>query len=281
MREYYYEPISGQTTWVLPTSTSPVKTGVVATKRNPASPMSITDFFAASPTYNNKVKDENINTKADGSYNKSGNQKRFIATTICAILLLNTLGLAVLVRVMHSYHEFNSHVPIPDSKYVPSADKFHLEMIDVDSSEVSNESTTAAPEGNEVEVIGSHQTEIEDEASIKESYVEKEAPVFDVSSSDNITSKILTTDKIISIINPLIPMLVGYGAARISIAVIARMTLMFSSPAAAIVVQVGPLAIIKKIFGRILGRQIPAVVVKPNLLQRIGNFFAKLLNTIK
>ena len=91
----------------------------------------------------------------------------------------------------------------------------------------------------------------------------------------------MTTDKIISIINPLIPMLVGYGAARISIAVIARMTLMFSSPAAAIVVQVGPLAIIKKIFGRILGRQIPAVVVKPNLLQRIGNFFAKLLNTIK
>eukprot|EP00986_Skeletonema_menzelii_P011112 scaffold5641_cov220-Skeletonema_menzelii.AAC.2 len=119
-------------------------------------------------------------------------------------------------------------------------------------------------------------------SSDNEDYVEEEAIVSDSSSSsDDTISKRLTRDKIFAVITPVVPIMIGYGVARITFALVARVALMLSTPAAPVVVAQtsGPISIIKAFFERLLGGPRPAAIVvkDPTLLEKIANLFAKLL----
>lgn len=283
-REYYFEPMSNKTTWTLPTSSTPVKTGG-APAGIPASPVSIASRFSAASPTSVKFKDEN-NQMSSG---KRGFGKRGIALTIGTILVLNTLCLGILVKVMYS-SSIAELEPISDFKIVPSADTVQLEPVDVGSSEAAEETELPSNDApvaveKEVKVIESIQSEtseedcVDEDLSAKEVHSEKEAST-DNSSSDNTISKRLTRDKIVTIITPIIPIIVGYGAARIAIALLTRVALLLFPPAAPIVIvqAAGPLAIIKTFFERFLGRPSPTTIaIKPTLLEKIVNVVAKLL----
>ncbi len=115
-----------------------------------------------------------------------------------------------------------------------------------------------------------------------EDYIAEGAVVSDgSSSSDDNISKRLTRKKLLSIITPVVPIIVGVGAARIAVALIARVALILSPPAAPVVVAeaVGPMSIIKAFFERFLGGPNPAAIVvkDPTLLEKIANMFANLM----
>mmetsp|Transcript_11189 Transcript_11189/g.16827 ORF Transcript_11189/g.16827 Transcript_11189/m.16827 type:complete len:342 (+) Transcript_11189:65-1090(+) len=177
-----------------------------------------------------------------------------------------------------------------------------------DDAQTENINTEAPPVAaeEEVKVIESNQSEKEEEdvmeeavpvkdddaetesivsdssSSDNEEHVETEAIISDSSSSSDYTiSKRLTRDKIFSVITPVIPIIIGYGAARIAFALVARVALILSPPAAPIVVAqaTGPMSIIKAFVERFLGGPSPAAVVvkDPTLLEKIANMVAKLL----
>jgi len=101
------------------------------------------------------------------------------------------------------------------------------------------------------------------------------------SSSNGTISKRLTRKKLFSIISPVIPIIIGYGAARIAVVLIARVALTLSPPAAPVVVAQagGPISIIKAFLERFLGGPNPAAIVvkDPTQLEKIANVFAKLM----
>jgi hypothetical protein len=150
----------------------------------------------------------------------------------------------------------------------------------------------------EIEALPDHLIEEEEcvdkEALAKDDYVEKEASVVnddyipspgsEISSSENrnvMLKAVLNTNNIKKVITPAIPVLVSFGVARIAVTVVSRLALILFPPAAPVVVQVGPLGVIKKFFGRLmrLGSPAPPLVVPtPNLLHRIGNMLANLMN---
>ena len=345
-REYYFDPISNKTTWTLPTSSSgtPVKMAKGAPPGSiPASPMSITGDMIPPTPAGFKVKKEKNQTKDDGSSNKRGFRKRGVAVAIGSMMVLNTLGLGILVKVM-----YNSSIvdvdPISDSEVVPPADNVRVEAVDVDSSEIAEDvalpeddgrthhdahseidNTETAPiaaeeevkeldsnpeeDDCEKEVVSVNEAHIEKEAIVSDSpsssetedYVEEEAIVSDSSlssddegyieeeavmstsssSSDGTISKRLTRKKLFSIISPVIPIIIGYGAARIAVVLIARVALTLSPPAAPVVVAQasGPISIIKAFLERFLGGPSPAAIVvkDPTQLEKIANVFAKLM----
>mmetsp|Transcript_23961 Transcript_23961/g.40800 ORF Transcript_23961/g.40800 Transcript_23961/m.40800 type:complete len:342 (-) Transcript_23961:78-1103(-) len=177
---------------------------------------------------------------------------------------------------------------------------------DVHTENINSEAPPVAAE-KEVKVIESNQSEKKEEdvmeeavpvkdddaetesivsdsssSSDNEEHVETEAIISDSSSSSDYTiSKRLTRDKIFSVITPVIPIIIGYGAARIAFALVARVALILSPPAAPIVVAqaTGPMSIIKAFVERFLGGPSPAAVVvkDPTLLEKIANMVAKLL----
>ena len=164
------------------------------------------------------------------------------------------------------------------------------EAAPVSAEEEANASDSNPEEDDSVEeVVSVKEDSIEKEeivsdssSSSNEDYVEEEAIVSDSSSSsDDTISKRLTRDKIFAIITPVVPIMIGYGVARIAFAVVARVALMLSPPAAPVVVAqaTGPISIIKAFFERFLGGPRPAatVVKDPTLLEKIANVFAKLL----
>lgn len=294
-REYYFEPTSNKTTWTLPTSSTPVKSGG-APAGIPASPMSF-----ATPTV------EINQTKAEGSSKKRVVGKRgIVVMTIGTILFLNTLCLGILVKVMYISSNADVEHNISDSKIVPSAEKVRLvpdndgsvevaeEMAlhDIITQDSHTEDEASALAVEEEKVVESNQSEIEieekdclvvdeEEVSVEEDYVEKEAIVSDSSSSsDDTIAKGLTRHKVMSIITPVIHIVFGFGAARIAAALIARAALILSPPATpvAVVQAAGPMAIIKTFFERFLGKPSPAAIVvkDPTLLEKIANWFAKL-----
>jgi len=176
---------------------------------------------------------------------------------------------------------------------------------DAHTENINSEAPPVAAE-EEVKVIESNQSEQEEEdamdeavpvnvddaemesivsdssSSDNEEHVETEAIIADSSSSsDDTNSKRLTRDKIFSVITPAIPIIIGYGAARIAFALVARVALILSPPAAPIVVAqaTGPMSIIKAFVERFLGGPSPAAVVvkDPTLFEKIANMVAKLL----
>ena len=176
---------------------------------------------------------------------------------------------------------------------------------DVHTENINSEAPPVAAE-KEVKVTESNQSEPEEEDAMEEAvpvnvddaemesivsdssssdneeHVETEAIIADSpSSSDDTNSKRLTRDKIFSVITPVIPIIIGYGAARIAFALVARVALILSPPAAPIVVAqaTGPMSIIKAFVERFLGGPSPAAVVvkDPTLLEKIANMVAKLL----
>ncbi len=119
-------------------------------------------------------------------------------------------------------------------------------------------------------------------SSDNEDDAKEEAIVSDSSSSsDDTVSRRLTRKKLLSIISPVVPIIIGIGAARIAVTLIARVALILSPPAAPIVVveAAGPLSIIKSFIERFLGGPSPAAIVvkDPTLLEKIANVFAKLM----
>lgn len=320
-REYYYEPKSNKTTWTLPTSGTPVKMAGASPGSIPASPMtpmsSAGNIFPNSPA-GVKIKNERSQTKADGS-SKRGFGRRGIVAIIGTILLLNTALLGMLVKLMYNSAIVDVN-PIAEPKVVPSADNGRVEPVDVPSAEVAddkalpedevsthdvqtnNERTESVEEEVNVteskseendfveEVVSVKEDDIETEeivserqsSSDNEDCIEDEAIVSDnSSSSDDSVSKRLTRDKIFAIITPVVPVIVGFGVARVAVALIARVALLLSPPAAPVVVAqaTGPISIIKTFFERLFGGPQPAAIVMkdPTLLEKIANVFAKLL----
>ena len=160
------------------------------------------------------------------------------------------------------------------------------------SVEVEADVTESNPEENDSveEVVSVKEDDIEKEeivserssSSDNEDWIEEEAIVSDnSSSSDDTVSKRLTRNKILAIITPVVPVIVGFGVARIAVALIARVALLLSPPAAPVVVAqaTGPISIIKAFFERLFGGPQPAAIVvkDPTLLEKIANVFAKLL----
>lgn len=93
-------------------------------------------------------------------------------------------------------------------------------------------------------------------SSDDEGYIKEEAIVSDSSSSsDDTISKRLTRKKLLSVVKPVIPIIIGVGAARIAVALIAKVALILSPAATPVVVAEagGPIPIIKAFFERFLG----------------------------
>ena len=172
--------------------------------------------------------------------------------------------------------------------------------------QTNNEKTETAPASAEVEADATESNpeesdSVEEVVSVKEDDIEKEEIVSEIfsssdnenlieeeaivsessSSSDDTVSKRLTRNKILAIITPVVPVIVGFGVARIAVALIARVALLLSPPAAPVVVAqaTGPISIIKAFFERLLGGPQPAAIVVKDLtlLEKIANVFAKLL----
>ena len=309
-REYYYEPTSGQTTWTLPTSSGGV-VGVASSsknssnKRSVASPPNISkltpssSLFTASSTPIKFISGKNCQAEAEGSYNKRSNRNRLIAIIICAILI-NTIALGCLVRLLYSPNESSclepKNDPLDNEMIEPLVDHQASSeaTIDVESSsdvgDVDFELKQDAPEALPDHLIEEEEY-VDKEALAKDDYVEKEASVVndeyipsprsEISENRNVMLKaVLNTNNIKKFVTPAIPVLVSFGVARIAVTVVSRLALILFPPAAPVVVQVGPLGVIKKFFGSLirLGRPAPPLVVQsPNLLHKIGNTLANLM----
>mmetsp|Transcript_11313 Transcript_11313/g.16798 ORF Transcript_11313/g.16798 Transcript_11313/m.16798 type:complete len:342 (-) Transcript_11313:1275-2300(-) len=178
----------------------------------------------------------------------------------------------------HDVHTENINTEAP-----PVAAEEEVKVIESNKSEpaeeeVMEEAVSVKDDDAETEAIVSDSSS----SSENEKHVETEAIVSDsFSSSDDTISKRLTRDKIFSVITPVIPIIIGYGAARIAFALVARVALILSPPAAPIVVAqaTGPMSIIKAFVERFLGGPSPAAVVvkDPTLFEKIANMVAKLL----
>lgn len=315
-REYYYEPTSGQTTWTLPTSSGGV-VGVASSSKNKSnnnkrmtSPPNISkltpsSLFTASSTPIKFMSGKNCQAEAEGSYNKRSNRNRLIAIIICAISL-NTLALGCLVRLLYSPNESSclepKNDPLDNKMIEPLADHQASSEATIDvesSSDVGDvDFVELKQDAPEIEALPDHLIEEEEyvdkEALAKDGYVEKEASVVnddyipspgsEISSSENrnvMLKAVLNTNNIKKVITTAIPVLVSFGVARIAVTVVSRLTLILFPPAAPVVVQVGPLGVIKKFFGSLirLGRPAPPLVKpNPNLLHKIGNMLANLMN---
>ncbi len=297
-REYYYEPTSGQTTWTLPTSGVASSSKNSSNKRSVASPPNISkltpsSLFTASSTSIKFISGKNCQAEAEGSYNKRSNRNRLIAIIICAILL-NTFALGCLVRLLYSPNE--------SSCLEPKNDPLDNEMIEpLADHQASSEATIdveSSSDVGDVDFVPDHLIEeeeyVDEEALAKDDYVEKEASVVnddyipspgsEISSSEsrNVMLKaVLNTNNMKKVVTPAIPVLVSFGVARIAVTVVSRLALILFPPAAPVVVQVGPLGVIKKFFGSLirLGRPAPPLVVpNPSLLHKIGNMLANLMD---
>lgn len=307
-REYYYEPTSGQTTWTLPTSGVASSSKNSSNKRSVASPPNISkltpsSLFTASSTPIKFISGKNCQAEAEGSYNKRSKRNRLIAIITCAIIL-STCALGCLVRLLYipnksSCLEPKNDHPLDNGMIEPLADHEASSEATIDvesSSDVGDvdfvELNQDAPEI--VEALPDHLIEEEEYVDKKANDVEKEAsvvnddyvpsPVSEISSSENryvMLKAVLNTNNIKKVITPAIPVLVSFGVARIAVTVVSRLVLILFPPAAPVVVKVGPLEIVKKFFGNVmrLGRPAPPVVVpNPNLLHKIGNMLANLMN---
>ena len=309
-REYYYEPTSGQTTWTLPISGGVV--GVASSsktssdKRPNITPSKLTpsSLFTASSTPIKFISGKNCQAEAGGSYNKRSNRNRLIAIIICAILL-NTCALGCLVRLLYSPNESSclepKNDPLDNEMTEPLADHQASSEATIDvesSSDVGDVDFELKQDAPEIEALPDHLIEEEEyvdkEVLAKDDYVEKEASVVnddyipsprsEISSSENrnvMLKAVLNTNNFKKVVTPAIPVLVSFGVARIVVTVVSRLALILFPPAAPVVVQVGPLGVIKKFFGSLLrwGRPAPPLVVpNPSLLHKIGNMLANLMN---
>ena len=288
---------------------------------SPMSPMSAAgDVFTNSPA-GVKIKNERSQTKADGSSKRGFGRRGIVAIIGTILLLNTAiLGMLVKLMYNSSIVDVNpiaepKVIPSADNGRVEPVDVPFAEVADdkaLPEDEVSthdvqtnNEKTetepvsveeevnvTESPEENDSveEVVSVKEDDIEKEeivserssSSDNEDCIEEEAIVSDSSSSsDDTVSKRLTRDKILAIITPVFPIMIGYGVARIAFALVARVALLLSPPAAPVVVAqaTGPISIIKTFFERLFGGPQPAAIVMkdPTLLEKIANVFAKLL----
>lgn len=305
-REYYYEPTSGQTTWTLPTSGVASSSKNSSNKRSVASPPNISkltpsSLFTASSTPIKFISGKNCQVEAGGSYNKRSNRNRLIAVIICAILI-NTVALGCLVRLLYSPNESSclepKNDPLDNEMIEPLVDHQASSEATIDVESSSDVGDVDFVELKQDACLPDHLIEEEEyvdkEALAKDDYVEKEASVVnddyisspgsEISSSEsrNVMLKaVLNTNNIKKVVTPAIPVLVSFGVARIAVTVVSRLALILFPPAAPVVVQVGPLGVIKKFFGSLirLGRPAPPLVVpNPSLLHKIGNMLANLMN---